>query len=67
MGKRLLLSVLLVAAGFFIHAQEKWDLGTFVKTIENPIVRADSSLSFFCPMKKEQVKWQKADVFILQP
>ena len=63
MGKRLLLSIFFIAACLFVQAQEKWDLGTFVKTIENPIVKADSSLSFFCPMKKEQVKWQKADVF----
>ena len=63
MKKRLLLYVFLVAIGCCVQAQEKWDLGTFVKTKENPIVKADSTLSFFCPVKKEQVKWQKADVF----
>jgi len=35
----------------------------FTKTAENPIVKADSTLTFFCPAKKEIVKWQKADVF----
>jgi predicted GH43/DUF377 family glycosyl hydrolase len=35
----------------------------FVKPAENPIVRADSSFVFFCPMKGENVRWQKADVF----
>ncbi len=34
-----------------------------IKPIENPILRADSSLTFFCPMTEKQVKWQKADVF----
>src|SRR5665648_268821 len=63
MKKRLLLYVFLVAIGFCVQAQEKWDLGTFVKTKENPIVKADTTLIFFCPMKKELVKWQKADVF----
>lgn len=59
----LLLVIFLVSLGFFAEAQEKWDLGTFVKTKENPIVKADSSLEFFCPVKKVVVKWQKADVF----
>ncbi|HEY3388885.1 MAG TPA: glycoside hydrolase family 130 protein, partial [Prolixibacteraceae bacterium] len=63
MKKRLILALLLVVFVSFSNAQGKWDLGTFVKTNENPIVRADSSLTFFCPVKKEIVKWQKADVF----
>jgi beta-1,2-mannosidase len=45
-----------------IHAQE-WGLGTFTKTKENPIVSADSTYTFFCPVKNETVKWQQADVF----
>jgi len=49
--------------GYFLQAQQKWDLGTFVKTRENPITGPDSTLEFFCPVKKEIVKWQKADVF----
>ena len=49
--------------GYFLQAQQKWDLGTFVKTRENPIAGPDSTLEFFCPVKKEIVKWQKADVF----
>ena len=35
----------------------------FVKPKENPILKADSSFSFFDPIKKETVRWQKADVF----
>jgi len=62
MKKRLLLYVFLVAISFCVQAQEKWDLGNFVKTKENPIVKADPTLTFFCPVKKEIVKWQKADV-----
>jgi len=42
---------------------QDWILGPFVKTPENPIVKADSTISFICPVKKERVKWQKADVF----
>jgi predicted GH43/DUF377 family glycosyl hydrolase len=35
----------------------------FSKPPENPIVGPDSSFTFFCPVKREIVKWQKADVF----
>lgn len=42
---------------------QSWVIAPFVKTQENPIVRADSTLTFFCPVKKKVVKWQRADVF----
>lgn len=35
----------------------------FIKPAENPIVKADSSYTFLCPMKNDTVRWQKADVF----
>ena len=35
----------------------------FEKPKENPILRADSSFTFFEPIKKQTVRWQKADVF----
>jgi beta-1,2-mannosidase len=40
-----------------------WQFRNFVKPATNPIMRADSSYLFNCPVKKEIVKWQKADVF----
>lgn len=42
---------------------QEWVLGPFIKTKENPIASADSSYTFLCPVKKESVKWQRADVF----
>lgn len=39
------------------------DVTTFYKPAENPVLRADSSFTFYCPMKKDTVRWQKADVF----
>lgn len=38
-------------------------LEDFVKPEQNPVMSADSSYTFFCPIKKQQVAWQKADVF----
>ncbi len=35
----------------------------FQKPAENPILSADSSYTFLCPVKNEVVQWQKADVF----
>jgi predicted GH43/DUF377 family glycosyl hydrolase len=60
---RLIVVVLLAATFSFCQAQIRWDLGVFEKTKQNPILKADSTLSFFCPVKKELVHWQKADVF----
>jgi len=35
----------------------------FQKPEENPILSADSTYTFVCPVKNELVQWQKADVF----
>lgn len=39
------------------------NVNSFYKPKENPIVTADSSYTFFDPIKKQTVKWQRADVF----
>jgi beta-1,2-mannosidase len=57
-----LLSILLLT-GFSVQHDTKWDFKSFYKPAENPVLKADSSFTFFCPMKKATVKWQKADVF----
>ncbi|MBK8700687.1 MAG: hypothetical protein IPN29_14590 [Saprospiraceae bacterium] len=33
------------------------------KPAENPVLKADSAFTFYCPVKKEAIKWQRADVF----
>ena len=40
-----------------------WQLGPFVKPTGNPVMQADSTYFFNCPIKKLAVQWQKADVF----
>lgn len=40
-----------------------WGFTEFVKPTTNPIISADSTLVFSCPVKKEEIKWQRADVF----
>ncbi|HEX3006687.1 MAG TPA: glycoside hydrolase family 130 protein [Bacteroidales bacterium] len=40
-----------------------WQLGPFEKPAENPILGADTTKKFFCPVKKDTVRWQRADVF----
>ncbi len=58
-------SIVLLLLLFFSETtfSQEWGLGPFVKTKENPIAKADSTITFVCPVKKEVVKWQKADVF----
>ncbi|MCX2719902.1 glycoside hydrolase family 130 protein [Lentiprolixibacter aurantiacus] len=50
----------------FVHfcavGQDTWMLG-FEKPVQNPIMQADSSFTFKCPITNKLVRWQKADVF----
>ena len=61
------LIALLLAAGCTTGAKsENETAGAFMnfqKPEENPILSADSSYTFLCPIKNELVQWQKADVF----
>mgnify|MGYP003871093033 CR=1 FL=1 len=45
------------------QTDQSWQMTGFVKPAFNPIMQADSSFTFFDPVKKEKVQWQKADVF----
>jgi predicted GH43/DUF377 family glycosyl hydrolase len=62
MRKKYLFFYLFAVITSTTQAQD-WILGPFFKTKENPIVWADSTFIFRCPVKNELVKWQKADVF----
>lgn len=42
---------------------ESWMLAPFYKPAENPVIGADSTKKFYCPVKKDTVRWQRADVF----
>jgi beta-1,2-mannosidase len=67
--KNILLLITILSSAAFCQnknenkSNENWQLGNFVKPATNPIMQADSSYLFNCPVKKEIVKWQKADVF----
>lgn len=43
-------------------SQSPWLTG-FEKPEQNPVLVADSTYLFYCPVKQEEVRWQKADVF----
>ena len=61
------LATFLIYSVTAVHAQNKqqstWGFSGFVKPKENPILGADSTKTFICPVKKAEVKWQRADVF----
>jgi beta-1,2-mannosidase len=63
--KRFYLGFLFSAIILQCLAQDKirLDVNNFYKPPENPILRADSSLTFKDPITKKMVKWQRADVF----
>lgn len=54
---------LLLTIGCANNESAKWDFQSFYKPTENPVLKADSTFTFVDPIKKESVKWQKADVF----
>ncbi|MCU0395400.1 MAG: glycoside hydrolase family 130 protein [Chitinophagaceae bacterium] len=41
----------------------EWQPGALYKPEQNPILFPDSNFTFFCPLQKDTVRWQKADVF----
>jgi predicted GH43/DUF377 family glycosyl hydrolase len=63
MRKSIFYLVLLLIAGCSLHQTSDWGFQSFYKPDGNPIARADSTLTFICPVTNEQVRWQKADVF----
>ena len=47
-----------------VSKTENWALLPFVKSDEvNPILAPDSTTEFFCPVRKEKLKWEEKDVF----
>ncbi len=46
------------------HRDESWALLPFIKAdLVNPILIPDSTTEFFCPVRKEKLKWEEKDVF----
>jgi predicted GH43/DUF377 family glycosyl hydrolase len=54
---------LLLTFGCSTPQSIKWNYLSFYKPAENPVLKADSTFTFIDPIKKESVKWQRADVF----
>jgi beta-1,2-mannosidase len=63
--KNLLCLLLILFFSYTVSSQNPKlaDLSSFYKPAENPVLKADSTLVFYDSLKKEIVKWQKADVF----
>jgi len=63
MRKSILYLVLALILGCSTQQTSEWDFLNFYKPEENPIITADSTFMFVCPVINEPVQWQKADVF----
>lgn len=62
--KNILILMILFSSNLYCQTAIKdWQLGPFLKPAGNPVMQADSTFLFNCPVKKELVQWQKADVF----
>jgi len=63
MRKYILFFILFLILGCNNQPSVKLDFKSIYKPKENPIIKADSDLTFVCPIKNETLKWQQADVF----
>jgi len=63
MKKILYGALALLVLGCTAQKDQKWDFQSFYKPEKNPILKADSSYFFNCPVTGKRVQWQKADVF----
>ncbi|MCK5067531.1 MAG: hypothetical protein KAR16_08835 [Bacteroidales bacterium] len=67
MRKQILFLAIWIIAGCSPAANTGIEAGgafmNLTKPAENPILSADSSYTFFCPVQNRTVQWQKADVF----
>lgn len=62
MKTRFIILLNILGISLFSTAQDPWLLN-FEKTDINPIMTADASYLFKCPISGKEVAWQKADVF----
>jgi len=63
MNKAILSLLPFVILGCSTQDTSYWGFQAFHKPDENPIIKADSTYTFVCPVKNDTVHWQKADVF----
>jgi predicted GH43/DUF377 family glycosyl hydrolase len=56
------LLLLALALPAILFPQTPWLTG-FEKPVENPVMKADPGYRFFCPVLRDSVPWQQADVF----
>ena len=61
--KIIVILIFLFYSAAYSQSTKPWQLGPFVKPATNPIMQADSTYIFNCPLQKKIVQWQKADVF----
>ncbi len=62
--KYFFIAIILFCSKVFCQQKiDEWQMGPFKKPATNPIMQADSAYLFNCPIKKQVVQWQKADVF----
>jgi predicted GH43/DUF377 family glycosyl hydrolase len=63
MKTKLPLLVLVSLWGCSSNQTRDWGFDEFYKPAENPVISADSSYTFHCPVTGKIVHWQQADVF----
>ena len=57
MSKILIYLSLIATIACVSTEQSEWDFLSFEKPDKNPVMQADSSFTFLCPIKDEAVRW----------
>ncbi len=59
-----LIAFILVAQAAVAIAQSKdWMLGPFIRPVSEPVISPTSDTNFYCPAKKQTLKWESSDTF----
>lgn len=58
-----IISGLVVLASCSQQPSENWALGPFTRPVTDAVITPDTSKTFFCPMRGEEVRWQESDTF----
>jgi predicted GH43/DUF377 family glycosyl hydrolase len=61
--KNIFIAIFFTIAGCSVNPINDAERLVFTKTAINPVLSPDSLFTFYCPMKKDTVRWQKADLF----
>ena len=53
----------ILASSVTAAAASDWQLGPFIRPVDQPVIVRRSDTTFLCPMRKQNVHWESSDTF----